>query len=254
MVSRSHAQVMDKFSQTWLRPGAATATSLSVADEDEELETFLNVDELIAETKRYERIHMQTFRDVLRTIHSMIRSRNQRRIKWLEYDLPIQMFGRPQYDVTVLGNFVIHQLQDNGLFVERVSHDGRKLYISWDEAKLNMGQYLNCKERHIQKLEKRYSTEKAMQVVRESGVNDGIMPSGAKAKKKDLEEARASHLALMEMRKRNTKRMQEDRDIRLQYQKYRFKYLNDDGKHMTFDEFIHSGLAQSAPDMQDMLL
>jgi hypothetical protein len=250
MVSRSHSQVLDKFSQTWLRPGAATSTSLSRADEDEELGMFLNVDELIAETKRYERIHLQTFRDVLRSIHGMIKTRNQRRIKWLEYDLPLQMFGRPQYDVTVLGNYVIHHLKDNGLFVERVSPDGRRLYISWDEAKLNMEQYINCKERHVRKLEKRYSTQVALEVC--TG-NDGVMPQGVRVKKKDLEEARSSYLGLMDMRKKQQQRVHEERELRLQYQTYRSKFLGDGGTCMSFDEFIHSGLAQTEPNMRDML-
>jgi len=104
---------------------------------------LLDINALVRKDKHIEKHTLSTFEGVLRHVHDLIKRYNHEQVKQMNYTVPKYVFGKPMYDVHVLANFLCHHLQDNGLYVKRVSPV--ELYISWNDKDINIDRFVNRK-------------------------------------------------------------------------------------------------------------
>ena len=107
--------------------------------------TFLDIEELIVETKKKERMRLDLFKEQLARCHRLIREKNKARIKGMRFTLPLFVMGKPVFDVNVLRNYVCHHLRENGFLVKEL--DTKTLFISWDESDLDLQRFQQTKEK-----------------------------------------------------------------------------------------------------------
>lgn len=102
---------------------------------------FLNLDELnqIEESNPQTRLH-QTFLYVLQQCHEKIREYNSnKKSKSCHYKPPIFIPGKSLYNYYELIQFLINQLQQNGLYTQYNAEEG--IFICWDPRIINQQKY-----------------------------------------------------------------------------------------------------------------
>ncbi len=102
---------------------------------------LLDIGELVQENKRQESNRLSVFEEVLKKCHNLIKKYNKERIREMNYTIPHMILGKPKFDMSVLRNYLIHHLRDNGLKVEVIADN--VLYISWRETDIDLSRYLN---------------------------------------------------------------------------------------------------------------
>jgi hypothetical protein len=109
---------------------------------------LLDIGELVQENKRQESTKLSVFEEVLKRCHVLIKKYNKERIREMNYTIPHMILGKPKFDMSVLRNYLIYHLRDNGLKVEVLDNDDpdcNVLYISWKETDIDLSKYLNRK-------------------------------------------------------------------------------------------------------------
>lgn len=117
-------------------------------------DTFLDIEELIVENKKHERLRLELFKTILHRCHMLIREKNRKRIKCMNYVLPFFIAGKPRFDLNVLRNYVVHHLEENGFLVRVV--DMRTVYVSWDETDINLEKFRQKKAELYKEIDDMY--------------------------------------------------------------------------------------------------
>tara|TARA_B100001287_G_C22497808_1_gene442077 strand:- start:59 stop:607 length:549 start_codon:yes stop_codon:yes gene_type:complete len=101
-------------------------------DDDEELRTKINIDELYESKQKSDFAKLNTYKKVLNRIHTKIKTttRMARNMQHCWYTIPEVLLGAPHYDQPECIRYVIEQLEDNG-FITRYNHPN-VLFISWN--------------------------------------------------------------------------------------------------------------------------
>jgi hypothetical protein len=113
---------------------------------------LLNLQELIYNNNRVEKMKSDYFNLILSRCHNLIKRYNQKeKIKACTFNVPIYTFGEPLYDYYELLNFLYKSLKENGLYVKIINNNSQ-LYISWDAKHVNMEAYTNAKQKQKEEL------------------------------------------------------------------------------------------------------
>ena len=108
---------------------------------------LLDLDKLLYDTRSRERDKLAVFELVLLKCHHQIaRYAKDHKATECKFSIPFTMFGYPPYDPTVLTNYLISHLEDNGLKVTYLKHENR-LHISWKPSDLQYDRYQKRKKR-----------------------------------------------------------------------------------------------------------
>jgi hypothetical protein len=90
----------------------------------------IDMEELFEKQKQRDKNRLDTYEILLERIHTRIKlTARQRNEKWLFFQVPEFIFGRPKYDTEVCIGFLIEKLTDNGFMVKYISPN--VLIISW---------------------------------------------------------------------------------------------------------------------------
>ena len=102
---------------------------------------LLDLDELNKVGTPYGRDkNIETYNYLLEQCHKKIKEYNKvNRSKYCYYKPPIFLTGRPMYDYYDMINYLIEQLEQNGLFAKFFNEHG--ILICWDPRFLNQNQY-----------------------------------------------------------------------------------------------------------------
>ena len=104
------------------------------------MDLILDLPALVKNDKTLEKHTLETFEEVLKTCHNLIKRYNKEQVKHMNYAIPMYIFGKPKYDAKVLKNFLIYHLTDNGLLVRDTSE--YEIYISWSDKDINIDKYV----------------------------------------------------------------------------------------------------------------
>jgi hypothetical protein len=90
----------------------------------------IDMEELFEKQKLRDKNRLDTYEILLERIHTRIKlTARQRNEKWLFFQVPEFIFGRPKYDMEICIGFLIEKLTDNGFLVKYISPN--VLIISW---------------------------------------------------------------------------------------------------------------------------
>jgi|688.fasta_scaffold11941_22 hypothetical protein len=109
------------------------------------MNTLLNLEELIYSNTKSNKAKEENFNDILNRCHKIINFYNKNyKKKSCYYKIPVFIFGKPLYNINELALFLYKNLTNNGLFVSYIPEEN-KLYISWEEDKINYNLYVKNK-------------------------------------------------------------------------------------------------------------
>lgn len=84
------------------------------------------------------------FPEILKKCHAQInRYALQHKATECLFVVPVHIFGKPLYNIVDLINFLISELNNNGLFT---SQQGNNIYISWDKKYINYNNYVSTRD------------------------------------------------------------------------------------------------------------
>jgi len=90
----------------------------------------IDMEELFERQKQRDKNRLDTYEILLDRIHTRIKlTARQRNEKWLFFQVPEFVFGRPKYNMEVCIGFLIEKLKENGFLVKYISPN--VLIISW---------------------------------------------------------------------------------------------------------------------------
>ncbi len=105
------------------------------------MNTILDLDSLIHDTKSRERNKLAVFELVLLKCHKQIvRYAKDHKSMECKFSIPITMFGFPPYNPVVLKNYLLCHLRDNGLAAEYIKSEN-KIHISWKPEDIDYSSY-----------------------------------------------------------------------------------------------------------------
>ena len=108
---------------------------------------LLDLDKILYDTKSRERDKLAVFELVLLKCHSQIvRYAKDHKATECKFSIPFTMLGYPPYNPSILTNYLISHLEDNGLKVTHLKHEN-KLHISWKQSDLQYDRYQKRKKR-----------------------------------------------------------------------------------------------------------
>lgn len=90
----------------------------------------IDMEELFERQKQRDQSRLDTYNILLERIHTRIKlTARQKNDKWIFFQVPEIIFGRPKYDLEICIGFIIEKLQENGFLVKYISPN--VLIISW---------------------------------------------------------------------------------------------------------------------------
>jgi hypothetical protein len=100
-------------------------------DDDEYLNTRINMDELYESKQKNDLTKLDTYKKILHRIHIKIKTTcrvSKEQFCW--YIVPEMILGTPHYDQAACIQYIVEQLEENG-FILRYNHPNA-LFISWN--------------------------------------------------------------------------------------------------------------------------
>lgn len=160
-----------------------------------EHDTLMDLSDLVRENKKHEQAQLDLFKEELKKCHALIRRKNKDGFRFTTYDVPTMIWGKPNFDVATMRNYILVHLHENGFYVE-LRPNGRSLYICWHESVLDLDKFYRHKT----------------QVEREYRQNNYGLPHTVNRN-------------TMEFRQEKQRELQEQRNQRFNLQKQRFAHL-----------------------------
>lgn len=102
---------------------------------------FVDLNQLskVQPEKRTIRVRQEIYNEELATVIRKIKRFAQMKSTCCIYNPPYSVFGKPRYPYEELVTFIIRELIENGLRVERINDN--TLWISWSHDDLDWGKY-----------------------------------------------------------------------------------------------------------------
>lgn len=116
----------------------------------EETTPFLNLDQLKKEERSLDKTRNKIYKLLLAKCHAKIKRTNQTtEFRECFFEIPIFLPGFPVYSVLDAKEFIINQLNLNGVLA--ADYGENKIYISWKIEDLNYNQYKTYSEKMVPK-------------------------------------------------------------------------------------------------------